>query len=79
MNGRILKGTNNSFTVKCADGKSRLCGIKGKKLKDCEGYYNPLAAGDVVELEKDVHDDGAGLITGLVPRKKRLYQAEPKT
>lgn len=78
MNGRILKGTNNSFTVKCADGKSRLCGIKGKKLKDCEGYYNPLAAGDVVKLEKDVHDDGAGLITGLVPRKNAFIRRNQK-
>lgn len=78
MKGLILKGTNNTFSVECEDGKIRLCKIKGKILKDSEGYYNPLAAGDVVSIEKDALDDGEGLITALTERKNFFVRRNQK-
>ena len=50
MKGLVLKGSNNIFYVECEDGKFRSCSIKGKVLKDSALYYNPLAAGDFVNL-----------------------------
>ena len=48
MNGLILSGSKNVFEVECDDGITRDCTIKGKILKNVEGYYNPLAPGDIV-------------------------------
>jgi ribosome biogenesis GTPase / thiamine phosphate phosphatase len=53
MEGTILCGTNNHFTVLCDDGGKRLCAIKGKRIKDKTGVYNALAAGDEVEIAAD--------------------------
>ena len=54
MQGTVLGGTNNTFSVECEDGVTRLCSIKGKQLKSDTRYYNPLAPGDVVKVEKEV-------------------------
>jgi ribosome biogenesis GTPase len=69
MEGLVLSGTNNLFTVLCADGARRLCAIKGKRLKDVSGCYNALAAGDRVELEPDPIQEGRGMVLRLLPRK----------
>lgn len=74
MQGTILSGSNNIFTVECEDEQIRQCTIKGKKLKDSEGYYNPLAPGDVVELQPDELDDSEGQIVSLVPRKNEFVR-----
>jgi ribosome biogenesis GTPase len=45
------------------------CRIKGKILKGVEGYYNPLAPGDRVEVEQDPLHPGTGMIRGLEERR----------
>ena len=62
MQGTVLFGINNIYTVRIQDGTEHLCRIKGKVLKGCENVYNPITAGDKVEFEE-------GLITALLPRK----------
>ena len=62
MQGTVLFGINNIYTVRTPDRAEHLCRIKGKVLKGCENDYNPITAGDQVEFED-------GLITSLVPRK----------
>lgn len=74
MTGLVLGGSNNIFSVECDDGITRQCTIKGKKLKDVEGYYNPLAPGDRVELEPDEQSEDEGQITGLVTRKNEYVR-----
>jgi len=69
MNGLVLSGNNNLFAILCEDGVERLCGIKGKRLRDLTGTYNSLAAGDRVELEPDAHRADRGLVTALKPRR----------
>jgi ribosome biogenesis GTPase len=53
LKGLVLKGSRNVMTVKIdTDGGRELeCRIKGKVLKGCENYYNPLAPGDIVTVE----------------------------
>ena len=52
MEGCVLAGTNNLFTVECSDNVVRNCTIKGKVLKSEKEFYNPIAPGDVVQIEK---------------------------
>ena len=74
MNGTVIGGSNNVFTVECDDGTSRQCSIKGKKLKAPEKYYNPLAPGDCVEIEADENDSKQGQILSLIPRKNAFVR-----
>ena len=74
MNGTIIAGTNNVFSVECDDGVSRSCSIKGKVLKSEKEFYNPLAPGDIVEIEKDELDDDKGQILSLLPRKNTFLR-----
>lgn len=74
MHGMILSGSKNVFDVECDDGTTRACSIKGKILKASEGYYNPLAPGDIVELDEDTLEEQKGLIVDLVPRKNEFVR-----
>ncbi|MCQ2982623.1 MAG: ribosome small subunit-dependent GTPase A [Treponemataceae bacterium] len=74
MNGTVLGGSNNVFDVECDDGNIRRCTIKGKKLKTDRNYYNPLAPGDVVELELTDSNADKAQITALVPRRNEYVR-----
>lgn len=69
MKGLVLSGSNSLFQVSCDDGSKRLCGIKGKRLRDLTGTWNSLAAGDRVEIEIDAHTSSRGLVTAMEPRR----------
>jgi len=74
MKGTVLGGSNNTFSVECDDGVTRRCAIKGKQLKSDTRYYNPIAPGDIVEIECDSLDEEKGQITDLVPRKNAFLR-----
>jgi len=76
--GLVLGGTNNLFEVETDEGSVRLCAIKGKILRDVEGYYNPLAPGDRVSFEPDATDPGRGMILSLVPRRNHFVRWNQK-
>ena len=69
VNGTIIAGQNNFFSVECDDGITRECSIKGKKIKTEKEYYNPLAPGDSVEVEADSLSEGKGQIVSLCARR----------
>mgnify|MGYP002853739135 FL=1 len=62
------------FEVECEDGTTRACSIKGKVLKSEKEYYNPLAPGDVVQIEPDEIDGNKGQILSLIPRKNEFVR-----
>ena len=68
FSGRILYGINNIYTVE-SSGKTYECRIKGKILKQSAGLYNPLTAGDFVEIEPDSHSASHGVIISINDRK----------
>lgn len=74
MQGLILNGSKNVFEVECEDGITRDCPIKGKILKESDGYYNPIAPGDIVTLDDETLEEFKGQITGLVPRKNEFVR-----
>jgi ribosome biogenesis GTPase len=73
MNGTILSGSRNIFTVRSDEGNNIAgdleCRIKGKILKGAEDLYNPLAPGDRVKVELDTGHPGKGMIIALEERK----------
>ncbi|NLM00069.1 MAG: ribosome small subunit-dependent GTPase A [Treponema sp.] len=74
MIGIVLAGSNNIFEVECEDDVIRHCTIKGKKLKSVEGYYNPLAPGDKVEILCDEETENQGQILELIERKNEFVR-----
>ena len=68
MTGQIHWGVNNIYAVSTEAGILE-CRFKGKVLKDVEDHYNPLAPGDLVELEIDDPLSMQGLIVRRLPRK----------
>lgn len=79
MQGLVMSGSNNAFEVKCEDGLIRRCNIKGKVLAHDIKYYNPLAPGDVVEIEVDSISFNEALILRLVERKNFFPRLNNKT
>ncbi len=74
MKGLIIAGTNNLFTVECDDEVVRNCTIKGKVLKSEKEFYNPLAPGDIVQIEIDPINDEKGQIISLDKRKNTFLR-----
>lgn len=74
--GTVLSGANNSFLLRTEDGGEVRCGLKGKKLKGAEGFYNPLAAGDIVEWAPA--SPGTGSISALQPRSSLFWRYNEK-
>jgi len=79
MQGLVLSGANNFFVVRTPEGNVVRCSIKGKKLKEIRGYYNPLAPGDTVDIEYDAIHPDQGQITALVPRRNGFIRWNQKT
>jgi len=78
IEGLVLGGTNNQFEVECPDNLVRICGIKGKILKESQGYYNPLAPGDRVSIVPDENDAHQGQIHSLIPRRNHFVRFNQK-
>lgn len=91
--GLVLRGSRNIFTVlpeapsqtpgagqEPSGTADRLleCRIKGKILKGVEGFYNPLAPGDIVTVAEDPRRPGAALILAVEERRNRLTRFNRK-
>ena len=68
--GLVIRGSKNLFTIRSGENEIE-CRIKGKILKAAEGYYNPLAPGDIVDIEE-------GLITGYEKRRSQFVRFNQK-
>jgi len=69
--GRVLRGSNAIYEVATEGGTLR-CRIKGKVLKTGSRSYNPIAPGDVVDVQPDPASPGTGMITALGERRTEL-------
>jgi len=74
----VLYGSNNVFRLRLDDGREVEGRIKGKILKGAEGFYNPLAPGDRVEIDTDDKHEGAASITGIVERRNAFARWNQK-
>ncbi len=73
MEGRVLSGTNNIYTVE-TDDRMLQCRIKGKVLKTGRRYYNPIAVGDLVAVQADPFSPQVGWIVKREERSTSLVR-----
>jgi ribosome biogenesis GTPase len=61
LKGLVIRGSRNVMTVKPVNGEpvELECRIKGKVLKGSENFYNPLAPGDIVVIERQKNTNTA--------------------
>lgn len=74
MQGLVIAGTNNLFTVECDDEITRNCTIKGKVIKSDREFYNPIAPGDMVEIEVDPLNEKKGQVLSILPRRNTFLR-----
>jgi ribosome biogenesis GTPase len=70
VSGQVLYGINTIYTVLTDAGEVQ-CRIKGKILREEERSYNPIAAGDFVDISQ-------GMIVGLHERRTSLVRWNKK-
>jgi ribosome biogenesis GTPase len=80
LKGLVIRGSRNIMTVRIdtEDGQEELeCRIKGKVLKGCENFYNPLAPGDWVIVERQ-KNTGTGQILSVEKRRNLFTRFNQK-
>ncbi len=81
MKGLVYKSTGLWYNVKLGNGEFIECRIRGKMKLAKLKVTNPIAVGDVVELELDESHEGTGIITSIAPRtnyvmRKSVHKAK---
>jgi ribosome biogenesis GTPase len=73
LKGLVIRGSRNIMTVRVeTDPPAELeCRIKGKVLKDSGDYYNPLAPGDWVTVERQKNSKTALILS--VEKRRNLF------
>jgi ribosome biogenesis GTPase len=77
ISGQVLFGINTIYTV-ITDGQEIQCRIKGKVLKEGRRSYNPIAAGDFVDISTDPLNPSFGMIVATRPRRTVLARWNKK-
>lgn len=67
-----MKSTGSWYLVKADDGSIIECRLKGKIRLEDRKTTNPVAVGDIVELQRD--EDGSNQIVTILPRKNYIIR-----
>ncbi|MGN6178042.1 MAG: ribosome small subunit-dependent GTPase A [Mucilaginibacter sp.] len=73
MQGLVTKSTGSWYTVRTTGGQVMDCRIKGKFRIKGLVTTNPVAVGDIVDIEPEP-EQGTGVITNLHPRKNYIIR-----
>jgi len=74
LKGLVIRSSRNILTVRIdnKDGSKEIeCRIKGKVLKDCENFYNPIAPGDWVTAESEKGSNKAMILS--VEKRRNFF------
>lgn len=74
MKGQVYKSTGSWYDVKAEDGKVYQSRLRGKFKQDGLKVNNPIAVGDIVEIEPDEKHGNAGLITQIIQRENYIIR-----
>lgn len=74
MKGVVFKSTGSWYNVKLEDGQFLECRTRGKMKLAKFKVTNPIAVGDVVELDLDLNHEGTGIITKIEPRSNYVMR-----
>ena len=77
MKARVYKSTGSWYITKTDEGKSVNSRIKGVFKIDGITSTNPVAVGDIVELEPENDADQTAMITDILPRKNYITRQSP--
>jgi ribosome biogenesis GTPase len=72
MTGLVTKSTGSWYAVRIESGEVLECRLKGKIRLDDRKTTNPVAVGDIVDIDRD--KDGSNQITGIHPRKNYIIR-----
>ena len=72
MQGLVMKSTGSWYLVKADDGSIIECRLKGKIRLEDRKTTNPVAVGDIVELQRA--GDGSNQIVTILPRKNYIIR-----
>lgn len=72
MNGLVVKNTGSNYIVRTVDGTLVPCKIKGNLRLKGFRCTNPVAVGDIVEIES--RDDGTAFIRTIEPRRNYIIR-----
>jgi ribosome biogenesis GTPase len=76
MQALVYKSTGNWYQVKNNDGQSYKARLKGKFKIDQITSTNPIAVGDIVELENETEEENT-VITEIYERKNYINRTSP--
>jgi ribosome biogenesis GTPase len=77
MTARVYKSTGSWYTVRTGEGRTCMARIKGKfKVEDITST-NPIAVGDLVELEMENEAESTTTITEIHNRKNYINRRSP--
>jgi len=72
MTGLVIKSTGSWYTVRIDNGDVIDCRLKGKIRLDDRKTTNPIAVGDIVDVDRD--KDGSNQITNIHARKNYIIR-----
>jgi len=74
MRGLVFKSTGSWYKVRTEDGKLLDCRLKGKLKLSKTGVTNPIAVGDIVDLELEDGQEGNALIFNILERENYIIR-----
>ncbi len=72
MQALVIKSTGSWYLVRTDSGELLECRLKGKIRLDDRKTTNPIAVGDIVDIQRDL--DGSNQITHIHPRKNYIIR-----
>lgn len=76
--GTVIKSTGSWYQVRLANEEVWNCRIIGKFRTEDKRLTNPIAVGDVVEVETDDHEPETGVIRTIQPRRNYVVRQSPR-
>ncbi|MFZ1750605.1 MAG: ribosome small subunit-dependent GTPase A [Saprospiraceae bacterium] len=76
--GIVTKSTGSWYNVKMSDGEIVLSRVAGKLKLDDQKLTNPIAVGDIVNLEMEDSDEVRGIIKSVQPRINYIVRQSPR-
>ncbi|MDX1955076.1 MAG: ribosome small subunit-dependent GTPase A [Chitinophagaceae bacterium] len=78
IKGVVYRSTGSWYTVKDASGHFHQARIKGVFKIDDITSTNPLAVGDMVEMERESETENTSVINTIVPRRNYINRQSPR-
>ena len=78
MKALVYKSTGNWYQVKDEEGNWHNARMKGIFKLDDITSTNPIAVGDLVEMEAESKTEGSAMITGISDRRNYINRQSPR-